>query len=256
MQIISQMYFHLRQFYCFAHFLSACFILDLILYFGSLGLVLEDLRKLTRHRTWRSIPLKARQFIAIDGQVMWKHCARRVLKAPLFKVILIYPAISSISIYHPLKVRVTVINPVNCWPRRQDSIYRALFKSSGKLVLPKSEWGNYLNHLRPSISDSCVWCVQRLLTRRCSFFWLVFSICIHFVMLQIIYKDISQCNLYRLYSILQQEAWEVGLNLCRSVSTCANVKVKVVEEKWFSYSEAVTQKHHSDNPQMLVQLWD
>lgn len=170
MQIISQMYFHFRQFYCFAHLVSACSVLDLILYFDRLGLVLEDLKKLTRHRTRWSIPLKARQFIAIDGQVMWKHCAWRVLKAPLFKVILTYPAIFSISIYHPLKVRVTVINPVNCWPGRQDSIYRALFKSPGKLVLPKSGRGNYLNHLRPSISDSCVWCVHRPRTCRCSFF--------------------------------------------------------------------------------------
>lgn len=228
MQIISQMYFHFRQFYSFAHLVFACFILDLILYFGILGLVLEDLKKLTRHRTRQSILLKARQFIAVHGCcVMWKHCARRVLKAQLFTVILINPAIYSISIYHPLKVRVTVINPVNCWPRRQGSIYRALFKSSGKLVLPKSEWGNYLNHLRPSISDSCVWFVQ---TSNMQVFIFLASF-LHLPSFCQAADNISQCNLYWLYFIPKREAWEVGLNSYKLVSTCASVKLKVVEDK-------------------------
>lgn len=77
MQIISTIYFQFRQFYCFAHSGSACFILDLICYFDNLGLILEkqDLRKLTRHSTINSIKSWT-QFIAINDCVMWKQFAR------------------------------------------------------------------------------------------------------------------------------------------------------------------------------------
>lgn len=103
----------------------------------------------------------------INGHVICKLCMASDKSLPtfiyffIFKAILICPAVASISIYHLLKVRViTIINPVNRWPRGQGSIYRPLFKSAGKLVPPKSEWGNYFNHLRPSVSDWCV-CEER-----------------------------------------------------------------------------------------------
>lgn len=94
------------------------------------------------------------------GNFAWQEL--KAIQTFVFQAILIHPAVASISLYHLLKVTViTIINPMNRWPQTQDSIYRALLKSSGKLVLPKLEWGNYLNHLRPSISDLCVWWVHR-----------------------------------------------------------------------------------------------
>lgn len=147
----------------------------------------------------------------------------------LFLAIFIYPAVASISIYHLLKVTVvTIINPVNRWPRRQDSIYRPLFNSSGKLVLPKSEWGNYFNHLRPSISDLCVWRVHRPLTLRPSL--LVSSLWLYFVR-----GCCTPDNLGGHKTLFYTQAGSVRSVWTRHIwaATCACswVKRKVVEDK-------------------------
>lgn len=66
------------------------------------------------------------------------------------------------TLCYPHKVTViTIINPVNCWPARVCAIHSALFKLSGKLALPKSERGNYLNRLRSPIRNSSPWLIHR-----------------------------------------------------------------------------------------------
>lgn len=121
---------------------------------------------LTQNETVNSIrSWKRMESVLWSVAISCGNSTQKSLPTLFFSAVLIYPAFASISIYHLPKVTVvTIINPVNRWPRRQDSIYRASSNHRGKLVLPKSEWGNYLNHLRPSISDSCVWWVHRPLT--------------------------------------------------------------------------------------------
>lgn len=138
----------------------------------------------------------------------------------------LYPAVASISIYHLLKVTVVaIINPVNRWPRKQDSIYRALFKSSGKLVLPKSEWGNYLNHLRPSISDSCVWWVHRPWTLGPSL--LVSSLWLYLVRVSCTPDNLGgHKTVWPMQSLFYtQEVFGID----PSAATCARVKLKKME---------------------------
>lgn len=82
------------------------------------------------------------------------------------------------SLCYPHKVTtVTIINPmntVNCWPGRLHAIHPPLFKLSGKLALPKSEWGNYLSRLRTPISNSSPWPVPRHPENSCGYIFRLF----------------------------------------------------------------------------------
>lgn len=224
---ISTIYSHFRQFRCCAHFLSA----PLIIPSGSSGWLLQhqDFRSLTQTTVSSTRSWTLRK--ACYDEWKWEKKASQPCFFLFFSAVLIYPAFASISIYHLLKVTVVpVINPVNRWPRRQDSIYRASSNHQGKLVLPKSEWGNYLNHLRPSISAWCVWWVHRLPTLGPSLLlpslWIyLVRVSLSISALQIIWEGVRQFNLRRVYSIGVRSVW----NRRSSAATCAGVKVEVVE---------------------------